>query len=297
MSITRFRSLNTKISLPLFLLLLAQAPQAQEFKIEKIETKLAFAEGPVWSREGSLFFSDAPNNRILKWTPNEKTAVLRADSQGTNGMTLDAQGRLYMCESRSRQLTRMDKKGEIEVLASKYEGKRLNAPNDVVVRKDGQIYFTDPAFGNQQDTRELDFYGVYHINPKNGLSLVAKPSGRPNGIALSANGHTLYVANSDEKNVRAYDLDKNGEASHERILISNIPGVPDGLRTDEKGNLYVAAKAVLVYDSAGKLTQTIPVGETPANCAFGDPDFGALYVTARTSVYRIRLDVKGSVQY
>jgi gluconolactonase len=288
----RFRSRCIKAALILLPLL-----QAQDIKIEKIEGKLTFAEGPVWSREGSLFFSDAPNNRILKWTPDEKTAVLRTDSQGTNGMTLDAQGRLYMCESRSRQLTRMDKKGNIEVLASKYEGKRLNAPNDVVVRKDGQIYFTDPAFGNQQDTRELDFFGVYHITPKGEMSLVAKPAGRPNGIAISQNGRALYVANSDEKNVRAYDLDKNGEAANERILISNIPGVPDGLRVDEKGNLYVAAKGILVYNAAGKLTQTIQIGETPANCAFGDPDFGALYVTARTSVYRVRLDVKGSVQY
>lgn len=250
--------------------------QSQEFKIEKIETKLAFAEGPVWSREGSLFFTDAPTNRILKWTPNEKPAVLRSDSQGTNGLTFDSQGRLYMCESRSRQLTRMDKKGNIEVLAAKYEGKRLNAPNDVVVRKDGQIYFTDPAFGNQQDTRELDFFGVYHITPKGELSLVAKPVGRPNGIAISANGRTLYVANSDEKNVRAYDLNKNGEAGNERIVVSNIPGVPDGLRVDEKGNLYVAGNGILIYEPSGKLVRTIQIGETPANCAFGDPDFGAL---------------------
>lgn len=279
-------------------LLLLPLLQAQEIRIEKIEAKLSFAEGPVWSHDGSLFFSDVPTNRILKWVPNEKTAVLRADSQGTIGMTLDAQGRLYMCESHSRQLTRMDKKGNIEVLAAKYEGKRLNAPNDVVVRKDGQIYFTDPAFGNQQDTRELDFFGVYHINLKGELSAVAKPVGRPNGITMSHNGRTLFVANSDEKNVRAYDLDKNGEAKNERIAIANIPGVPDGLRVDEKGNFYIAAgKGILVYDAAGRLTQTIAIGETPANCAFGDADFGALYVTARTSIYRLRLDVKGSVQY
>jgi sugar lactone lactonase YvrE len=288
----RFKSRCIKAALVLLPLL-----RAQELKIEKVESKLSFAEGPVWTRDGSLIFSDAPNNRILKWTPNEKTTLIRADSQGANGITLDAQGRLYMCESHSRQLTRMDKKGNIEVLAAKYRGKRLNAPNDVVVRRDGQIYFTDPAFGNQQDTRELDFFGVYHINLKGEISLIAKPVGRPNGIAISHNGRALYVANSDEKNVRAYDLDKNGEASNERIAIADIPGVPDGLRVDEKGNFYVAAQGILVYDAAGKLTRTILIGETPANCAFGDADFETLYVTARTSVYRVRLDVKGSVQY
>lgn len=277
--------------------LFALHAQAPEIKIERVEARLAFAEGPVWSRDGFLLFTDAPTNRILKWIPGEKTELLRENSQGTNGLALDVQGRLYMCESRSRQLTRMDKKGNIEVLAAKFENKRFNAPNDVTVRKDGQIYFTDPAFGNQQDTREMDFFGVYHLTPKGDLSVIAKPKGRPNGIALSQNGRLLYVTNSDERNVRVYDLDKNGLPSNERVLISKIPGVPDGLRLDEKGNLYVAAKSIFVYDPSGAPVRTIQVGETPANCAFGDPDFGALYVTARTSVYRIRLDIKGAVQY
>lgn len=276
-------------------LLLLQAPP--DLKIEKVDTKRGFAEGPVWSREGYLLFSDAPNNRIVKLMSGEPPAVYRQDTHGANGMTLDVQGRLYMCEWQSRRLTRLDKKGNLEVLAEKWEGKKLNAPNDVVVRHDGQIYFTDPAFGNQNDTRELDFFGVYHIGPKGEMELVAKPKGRPNGIALSPNGKTLYVANSDEKNVRAYDLDKSGTATNERVLISNITGVPDGMRTDEKGNLYIAAKGIFVYDSAGKLLYDIKLGETPANCAFGDADFQTLYITAQTSVYRVRLNVKGSVQY
>ncbi len=275
-------------------LLLFQAP---ELKIEKVDSKLSFAEGPVWSREGYLLYSDAPNNKIVKLTPGERPVVFREDTKGTNGLTYDAQGRLYLCESVSRRLTRLDKKGNLEVLAEKWEGKKLNAPNDVVVRHDGQIYFTDPAFGSQNDTRELDFFGVFHIDVKGEMSLVAKPKGRPNGIALSPNGKTLYVANSDEKNVRAYDLDKAGAAANERVLISNIPGVPDGMRTDEKGNLYVAAKNIFVYNSSGKALYDIKFGETPANCAFGDADLQTLYITARTSVYRVRLDVKGSVQY
>jgi len=275
---------------------LLQAAPA-DLKVEKVDGKLAFAEGPVWSREGYLLFSDAPNNRIRKLTPGEHAVNYKEDTHGANGLTLDAQGRLYMCEWRSRRLTRIDKKGKFEVLAEKWEGKKLNAPNDVVVRRDGNVYFTDPAFGNQNDTRELDFFGVFHISPKGEMEVVAKPKGRPNGIALSPNGRILYVANSDEKNVRAYDLDKGGTATGERILIPAIEGVPDGMRTDEKGNLYVAAKELFVFDPQGKPLYSIKLGETPANCAFGDSDFQTLYITAQSSVYRVRLDVKGAVQY
>ena len=129
--------------------------------------------------------------------------IFRSNSNGASGNTFDAQGRLYTCESHLRRVTRADKKGKVEVIAEKYQGKRLNAPNDIVVRKDGQIYFTDPAFGNQEDSRELDFFGVYHISRRGELDLVAKPKGRPNGIALSPNGNILYVTNSDERNIRA----------------------------------------------------------------------------------------------
>jgi gluconolactonase len=191
----------------------------------------------------------------------------------------------------------MDKKGEMQVLAEKWDGKRLNAPNDIVVRKDGHIYFTDPAFGNQADTRELDFYGVYHMSPKGDLQLIAKPTGRPNGIAFAPNGHILYVANSDEHNVRAYDVDRGGEVSHERVVITGVDGVPDGIRVDDKGNIYVTASGVAVYDAPGKHVETIGMPETPANCAFGDTDLETLYITARTSLYRLRRSVKGALQY
>jgi gluconolactonase len=265
--------------------------------IEKVDAGFRFTEGAVWSREGFLLFSDVPNNHIRKLVPGERSTVFREDSHGANGNTFDAQGRLYSCESKTRRVVRMDKKGKIEVLAEKWEGKRLNAPNDIVVRKDGHIYFTDPAFGDQADTRELTFYGVYHITPKGVMSLIAKPAGRPNGIAFSPNGRILYVDNSDDRNVRAYDVDRNGEVSNERVVVSNIEGVPDGMKVDEKGNLYITAKGIAVYSPEGKLLHTIDISETPANCAFGDPDFQTLYITARTSLYRVRLNVKGSVQY
>ncbi len=281
-------------------LLLCSSLTAQNLNgihVEKVAAGLRFTEGPAWSPDGYLLFSDVPNNKILKFVPGEGTSVFRENSNGANGNTFDSHGRLYTCESRTRRVTRTDKKGKIEVLAEKWESKRLNAPNDIVVRKDGNVYFTDPAFGDQADTRELDFYGVYRITPKGELQLIAKPKGRPNGIALAPDGRTLYVANSDERNVRAYALDRHGEASGERIVVSNVDGPPDGMRVDEKGNLYVTANAVAVYSPEGKLRGTITIPETPANCAFGDPDMQTLYITARTSVYRIRLDVKGAVQY
>ena len=278
----------------------ATALHAQDFsqiQIEKVTGGYQFTEGPVWNKEGNyLLFSDVPASRLMK-IDSKGTTEFRAPTGKTNGNTYDVQGRLLSCESEGRRVIRIDKKGTIEVLAEKWEGKRLNAPNDIVVRKDGHIYFTDPAFGNQADARELDFYGVYHIPPKGPMELIAKPKGRPNGIAISPNGKLLYVANTDDRNVIAYDIDKNGKTSGERVFISNIEGPPDGIRVDEKGNLWITCKGVAVYTAEGKLLKMIEMPEAPANCAFGDGDMQSLYITARTSVYRIRLDVKGSVQY
>ena len=283
------------------LALAALAASAQDFsaiKVEKIDTGFRFTEGPVWSRDGFLLFSDVPNNKILQLTPGLRSTTFRDDSNGANGNTFDSQGRLYTCESRTRRVTRTDKKGRVEVLAERFEGLRLNAPNDIVVRRDGQIYFTDPAFGPaQEDGRELKFFGIYRLTQRGELKLIAKPAGRPNGVALSPNGRILYVANSDDRAIVAYDLDRNGEATNERVLISGIDGPPDGIRTDEKGNLYVTANQLPVYTSEGKLLHILPVPETPRNCAFGDPDFQTLYITALTSIYRVRLNVKGAVQY
>lgn len=266
---------------------------AQDFsglKIEKFVGGFRFIEGPAWSREGYLVFSDVPANRILRVTPGERPEPLRENARGASGNAFDAQGRLYTCETRARRVVRTRRKDELEVLAERFEGKRLNAPNDLAVRKDGNVYFTDPAFGYQSDTRELDFYGVYQITSRRELKLVAKPAGRPNGIALSPDGKVLYVANSDERNVRAYDLDGKGQASGERVFIARTEGIPDGLRADEKGNLFVAANGVTVYSPAGKLLGTIPVPEKASACAFGDADGKSLYLTARGTVYRVRVE-------
>ena len=157
-------------------------------------------------------------------------------------------------------MTRTAKNGKVDVIAARFEGKRLNAPNDVVVRRDGNVYFTDPAFGNQEDTRELDFNGVFRVTTRGQVEAIAKWKTRPNGLALSPNGRTLYVSDSDGQSIHAFDLDRAGAASNDRVVVSKIPGVPAGLRTDEMGNIYVAAKDVLVYSPQGELVRTIPDG-------------------------------------
>jgi gluconolactonase len=283
-----------------YFMLLACVACAQDFsdlKVERVVAGLTFANGLAWSRDNFLVFSDVPRDRLMKLTPGEPVAALRENANGANGNAFDAQGRMYTCESRSRRVVRTDKHGKIEVLAERWNGKRLNAPNDIAVRKEGDAYFTDPAFGYQQDTRELDFFGVFHISRKGEVDVIAKPKGRPNGVAISPNGRTLYVGNSDERNIRAYDLDRNGAASNERVLVSGIEGIPDAIRVDDNGNLYVAANGIVVYSSEGKMVNTIPMADKPASCAFGDPDLQTLYIAARRSIYRVRLNVKGSVPY
>jgi gluconolactonase len=287
-----------------FALVFAAGVFAQDFshvEVQRVVKDLHFAEGPVWSYEGFLLFSDTVVDKLHKLTPGVGEAVYAERAGGVLGNAYDVEGRLYTCEFRERRVTRTLKNGKVEVLAAHFEGKRFNAPNDIVVRRDGHVYFTDPAFGAQQDTRELNFYGVYHVTPKGELEVAAKWKTRPNGIALSPNGRTLYVSDSDDRSVRAYDLDGKGTASKERVVVDKVAGVPDGLRTDEKGNLYVAAKQVYVYaltnNGPARLLGEIPVGETPSNIAFGDPDMQTLYITARTSVYRVRLGVKGALPY
>jgi gluconolactonase len=270
---------------------------AQDFsliKVDAVADKLGFTEGPAWSKDGYLIFSDTPSDRLFKWVPGHAVEVFREKANGPSGNAFDTEGRLYTCETRTRRVTRADKSGAIEVVADKFEGKRFNAPNDVVVSKTGNVYFTDPAFGYQSDSRELDFFGVYHVAPKGGIKLVAKPTGRPNGIALSPNGKVLYVSNSDERNVRAYDIDKNGDTSNERVLVAKVDGIPGGIRVDEKGDLFVAATGIAVYSPEGRLLHTITVHGAPSNCAFGEADLKSLMITARGMLYRARMEVKGA---
>ncbi|MEQ1946548.1 MAG: SMP-30/gluconolactonase/LRE family protein [Bryobacteraceae bacterium] len=279
----------------------ALAQNLDHIEVQRLAKDLHYADGPVWSWDGYMLYSDVPVDRLRKFVPGTGDVEVGPASGGSSGQTYDKDGRLYRCEFRQRRVTRTGK-GGTEVLAAKFEGKRFNAPNDIVVRRDGHVYFTDPAFGSQQDEREMDYYGIFHVTPKGELEAVAKWKTRPNGITLSPNGRTLYVSDSDARLVRAYDLDGKGTAANERVVVEKIAGVPDGLRTDERGNLYVAARSVFIYANpaergGGKFLGEVDLAERPTNLAFGDPDMETLYITTRTGVFRTRLGVKGALQY
>ena len=269
------------------------AQDLTQYTIETISASHKFAEGPAWSaREGHLIFSDVPANQLFK-IDNKGRTVFRENSGGANGNAYDDKGRLYTCESRSRRVVRVDKKGPPEVLAEVFEGKKLNGPNDIVVTRNEHAYFTDPAFGDSVDKRELPFYGVFHISPKGVVTAVLKWQTRPNGLAIGADGKTLYIGNSDERNVRAFDVGKDGELTNERILVAKTEGVPAGIEVDAQGNVFVAAKGVAIYSPAGKLVTTISLAEKPSNMVFGDGTLQTLYVTARSTIYRILMQTKG----
>jgi gluconolactonase len=278
-------------------LCLAQNGIAPVPTIEKIETVSAshkFVEGPVWSAEESiLLFSDVAAKRIHR-IDSKGLSVFREDSGGATGNTFDGKGRLLTCEAHARRVTRTDKRGKQEVLADQFEGKKLNAPNDVVVSRQDHIYFTDPAFGSAVDVRELPFNGVFHITPRGELSVALRWQTRPNGIAITPDGRTLYVGNVDERNVRAYDIAKDGGLANERILITKTDGVPGGMKVGPNGNLYVAATGIDIYSPSGDLLTKIPLGQKPSNLAFGDSDLRSLYVTARTTLFRVRFEVPGA---
>jgi len=273
---------------------------AQDFSdihVEKVATGQHFADGAAWSPEGFLLFSDTVTDKLQKFTPGKGVTELASRGGGAAGNAYDEQGRFYTCEFRERRVTRTSKSGKVDVLAARFEGKRLNSPASIVVRRDGNAYFVDPAFGNQQDAKELDFNGVYRLNTRGDLEAIARWQTRPNGVALSPNGRMLYVSDADARAVHAFDLDRGGAASNDRVILEHIAGVPAGLGVDEKGNLYVAARKVFIYTPKGELIRDISFAETPSSLAFGDPDFQSLYVTARSLVYRVRLPVKGFVPY
>jgi len=275
---------------------LVWAQNFDEYRLEKIASGYRFTEGPAWSREGYMVFSDLPAQRIYKWTPGSAPEVLRESAGRANGNAFDAAGRLYSCEGGARRVVRIGAHGRVEVLADSFVGKKLNSPNDLVVRRDGQVYFTDPAYGSADDHRELDFYGIYRITSPGKLEAIAKWKTRPNGIALTPDQKTLYVANSDERTITAWDLDRSGAANRERVVVRGIDGAPDGIKVDTRGNIWVACRHIAVYSPRGVRLRFIEVGETPANLAF-DPEFANLYVTARTSVYRIVLLAKGATTH
>jgi gluconolactonase len=274
---------------------------------EKVAGGFVFTEGPVWdARRRRLVFSDIPADTMYEWTEADGARIFRKPSGMANGNTIDAGGALLTCEHANRRVSRTTEDGSVATLVDRYEGKRLNSPNDVIVAARGEVYFTDPPYGLRRPDGtfapgELDFFGVFRLAPATGvLTLLVDDFVRPNGLALSADGRTLYVADTDRAHVRAFDVTADGLSNGRVFAQTEHDGIvarPDGIKLDERGNLYVTSsrpQGVWVYDPSGRLLGQISVGaETPANCAFGGDDWRTLFVTAQTSVYRVQLKVAG----
>ncbi len=272
---------------------------AQDFEnimSERVASGLQYVDGLSWSHDGFLVFSDLYKKVIYRLDPTGPPKPTEENRNGAEGLAYDAQFRLYLCEPLLHRVARMDRKGKFEVLAETYQGKKFNGPNDITVRKDGNAYFTDPAFASALESREMDFNGIYRITPKGEVELVAKWTTRPNGITISGDGKSLYVTDSDRRTLVAFDLDGKGAASNQRDVFGKIRGVPGGLRTDVNGRFYIAAKGLGVYTREGKLVHTFLPTEVITNCTFGDTDMETMYASTRKAVYKIRLGVKGAVQ-
>jgi gluconolactonase len=285
--------------------------------VEVVAQGFEFTEGPVWSADGSLLFSSPNTNSIYRLDPElGKVTLFRPKSgytgidigrylqPGSNGLTFDREGRLVMCQHGNRRILRVNPHGDTTVLADSYEGRRLNSPNDLVCRSDGSTWFTDPPFGRpgmaDDPDRELDFSGVFRVSPAGEVALIDDTLEGPNGIAFSPDERTLYVGNWDElhKVVVRYELSEAGDVLDRAVLfdMTDAPGEDaiDGIKVDVAGNLYVCGPGgIWVISPAGERLDLIALPEAPHNLAFGGPDSRDLYVTALTSVYRLRTDVPG----
>ena len=265
---------------------------------ERLATGFVFTEGPLWHPDGYFYFVDVRASKLYRVTPGHAPEVLREQTGGGNGTTFDLQGRLVLCEGDNRRVTRTGADGSIEVLAERFEGKRLNRPNDVVCRSDGSIYFTDPGLRVPLAERELTQAGVYRIAPDGRITLIADCE-CPNGLAFSRDERVLYVANTRwTAYILAVELDAGGLPIRRRIFADmssdETDGVPDGMKVDVEGRVFCTGPGgTWVFSAAGARLGIIRTPEVPANLAFGGPDLRTLFFTARTSVYAMRVRMPG----
>ncbi len=287
--------------------------------LEKLAEGFDWSEGPVWVRDGRyLLFSDIPKNSVMKWKEGEGISLFlkpsgytgkvpRTGEPGCNGLLLDRQGRLILCQHGDRRIARLEKNGRFTTLADRYQGKRFNSPNDAVMKSNGDIYFTDPPYGlvkgARDETRELDFCGVYRLATDGTVTLLTKEMTRPNGIAFSPDEKILYVAQSDSKRAvwMAFDVKDDGAIARGRVFYDatrfvgnkKLKGAPDGMKVDRSGNLFATGPGgVNVFSPDGTLLGRINPGVPTANCAFAE-DGSVLYLTADMYLCRIKTKTKG----
>ena len=256
-----------------------------------------FTEGPVWHPEGYLLFSDIPANTIYRYEPGKAPQPYLSPSGNSNGLTFDRSGRLLACEHGGRRVSRMSDNGVMETLAEQYNGNRLNSPNDIVVHSSGAIFLTDPPYGIDPDPGEQGFNGVYRLDPNGTVNLLSQDMNRPNGLALSLDESVLYVDDSRNRHVLAFSLNSALGVREPEVLVDmdvDASGGPDGMKIDSEGNLYVTGPGGLwVVTSDGNHLGTIEFPQLPANLCFGGPDYKTIYVTARTGLYSIEVNVPG----
>jgi gluconolactonase len=275
--------------------------------VERVATGFQFTEGPLWDpREGRLLFSDLAADVVRQWTHDGGVRDFRRPSGKANGLAYDANGCLVACEHVGRRVTRTERGGEIRVLAAEYGGKPLNSPNDVVVKSDGAIYFSDPPYGLMDfygiaREQDLDFQGVYRIGPDGWVDLLVDDFAAPNGLAFTPDESRLYVDDTERGHIRAFDVRTDGTLGPGCVFFEypgaapTAEGAPDGMKVDQLGNLFATGPGgVWVVDPGGAPLGVIELPESPSNLNWGEPDRRMLFITARTSVYCVRVRVAGS---
>ena len=275
---------------------------SSDAKLEVLATGFGFTEGPVWDPHGFVYVSDEEINKIFRVYPDGHKEELIALGD-PDGNTYDAQQQLIDCASVLRAIIRIKPDGTYAVLAERYDGKRFNSPNDVVMGPDGAFYFTDPTSDLPKGQKqELDFQGVFRLDANGKVTLLTKELSQPNGLAFSPDGKRLYVDDSEKRSIHVYDFQFDGTIRNGRIFGEEPggkgDGVPDGMKVDRLGNVYVTGpQGIWVWNPAGHHLGTIVLPEQPANLAWGDSDLRTLYITATTSIYKIKTNVSGFVPY
>ncbi len=266
------------------------APGAQ---VKKLAGGFSFTEGPASDAVGNIFFSDIPNNRIHKWSLEGKLTIFRENSGGANGLFFDKSGNLLACEGDGRRLVSINPQGEVEVLAKEYRGKQFNSLNDLWIDPKGGIYFTDPRYGSR-DNMEQDGEHVYYLPPgRKEIKRVIDDMVRPNGLIGTPDGKVLYVTDNGGGKTFAYTINEDGTLSNKKLF---APEGSDGMTIDNQGNVYLTTSGVAVYNTNGEKIELIAVPEGPANVCFGGKDKKTLFITARTSLYSVRMRVSGVEQ-